>query len=58
MSWENNFTDAQFASLRNLIEDMKSKYDIEKIIGHYEVEPTKECPSFNVPQWLEENGLV
>ncbi len=58
MSWENNFTDAQFAGLKNLIEDMKSKYNIEKIIGHYEVESTKECPSFNVPQWLEENGLV
>ena len=58
MGWENNFTDAQFAGLKNLIEDMKSKYNIEKIIGHYEVESTKECPSFNVPQWLEENGLV
>ena len=35
-----------------------SNDNIEKIIGHYQVESTKECPSFDVPKWLEEHGLV
>ena len=32
--------------------------NIEKIIGHYQVEASKECPSSDVPEWLEKNGVV
>jgi hypothetical protein len=28
------------------------------VIGHYQVEASKECPSFDVPGWLIENGVV
>lgn len=57
--WENNFSEAQFRSLKSLIVLLKNKYKgIERIIGHYEVEPKKQCPSFNVQEWLKENGLV
>ena len=55
--WENNFTEAQFDSLKSLILDLIERYEIKKIIGHYQVEPKKECPSFNVPDWLEQNDL-
>ena len=33
------------------------KYEIEKIIGHYQVDDKKECPSFDVPKWLEKNNI-
>ena len=36
----------------------KLKYNIEKVIGHYEVDDVKKCPSFNVKEWLEKNGMV
>jgi len=59
LQWENNFNDAQFKSLISTIKLVKSKYEtIDKIIGHNEVESNKECPSFNVQEWLKENGLV
>ena len=55
--WSNNFTDAQFVSLKSLILDLIKRYEIKKIIGHYQVDDKKECPSFKVPEWLEKNGL-
>ena len=62
--WENNFTDAQFVSLKSLILDLIKRYEvpedfkqIKKIIGHYQVDDKKECPSFNVPDWLEKEGF-
>jgi N-acetylmuramoyl-L-alanine amidase len=58
MGWENNFTSDQFNTLKSIILRLKDKYDIEKIIGHYQVEASKECPSFDVPGWLIENGVV
>jgi len=36
---------------------LKSEYEIEKIIGHYQVDDKKECPSFDVPKWLDKNNL-
>jgi len=56
--WEDNFNKEQFSSLETLLLKLKTDYNIEKIIGHYQVESTKECPSFDVPKWLEEHGLV
>ena len=56
--WENNFTPIQFETLKSILLKLKDKYNIEKIIGHYQVEDKKECPSFDVPGWLEKNGLV
>lgn len=62
--WENNFTDSQFVSLKLLILDLIKRYEmpedfkqIKNIIGHYEVDDKKECPSFNVPDWLEKEGF-
>ena len=55
--WENNFQDEQFVTLKALILDLIKRYEIKKIIGHYQVDDKKECPSFKVPEWLEKNGL-
>ena len=57
MGWENNFTPVQFETLKSIIIKLKDKYNIEKIIGHYQVDDKKECPSFDVPKWLEKNNL-
>ena len=58
MGWENNFNSEQLDTLKSIILKLKDKHDIEKIIGHYQVEESKKCPSFDVPGWLIENGLV
>jgi len=56
-AWENNFLPEQFDTLQQILETLKDKYDIKKIIGHYEVDDKKKCPSFNVKEWLDNNGI-
>ena len=55
--WSNNFTDEQWVTLKALLLNLTKKYEIKKIIGHYQVDDKKECPSFKVPEYLEENNL-
>jgi len=55
--WSNNFTEDQWVSLKALLLNLIKKYKIFKIIGHYQVDSKKECPSFNVPEYLEQNNL-
>jgi len=55
--WSNNFTDEQWVTLKALLLNLTKKYEIKKIIGHYQVDSKKECPSFDVPNWLEQNNL-
>ena len=57
MGWENNFEPVQFETLKSILLKLKDKYNIEKIIGHYQVDDKKGCPSFDVPKWLEKNNL-
>ena len=52
--WENNFTDEQFETLKDIVIKLKDKYNINKIIGHYEVDDIKKCPSFDVQEWVGE----
>jgi len=56
-AWEQNFTPDQFTTLKALILNLQKKYDIKKVIGHYQVEPKKECPSFNVIGWLRKENI-
>lgn len=56
--WKDNFAPIQFETLKSIILKLKDKYDIEKIIGHYQIDDRKECPSFDVPKWLEKNDVV
>ena len=55
--WSNNFTDEQWVTLKALLLKITDKHDIKKIIGHYQVDDKKQCPSFNVPEYLEQNDL-
>ena len=57
MGWENNFAPIQFETLKTILLKLKKDYEIEKIIGHYQVDDKKECPSFDVPKWLEKNNI-
>tara|TARA_B100001939_G_scaffold91862_1_gene78743 strand:+ start:805 stop:1236 length:432 start_codon:yes stop_codon:yes gene_type:complete len=56
--WENNFNEEQFETLKDIVTKLKDKYSINKVIGHYEVDDVKKCPSFDVKEWLEKNGMV
>lgn len=50
---KNNFTEAQFASLKQLLIDLKVKYPQAKIQGHRDFPNVKKaCPSFDVKEWL------
>ncbi len=57
---ENNFTDAQMASLKEVVEDLMAQYEWAQPMGHKDLpNVTKECPSFNVLEWwhgAEENS--
>jgi len=45
------FSDAQWVSLKTLINELYSKYPDAKIIGHNEIS-SKACPGFDVQEWL------
>lgn len=51
---KNNFTEAQFASLKQLLVDLKGRYPKAKIQGHRDFPNVKKaCPSFDVAAWLK-----
>jgi N-acetyl-anhydromuramyl-L-alanine amidase AmpD len=56
---ENNFTKAQFESLRNLIVELKLSYPDAKVLGHRDFAGVhKDCPCFDVTSWLNQNDTV
>ena len=55
--WEDNFKPEQYATLYNLLVDLKEKFPDAKIMGHNEVS-SKACPSFNVQEWLVKKELI
>ena len=54
---ENNFTEAQFKSLRRLLRFYKVKYPKAIIVGHCELDDGKPCPCFDVQSWLLNEGI-
>jgi N-acetylmuramoyl-L-alanine amidase len=55
---KNNFTEAQFASLKQLLVDLKTRYPKAKIQGHRDFPNVKKaCPSFDVAAWLKQTQL-
>lgn len=55
---ENNFTEAQFKSLKALLKDLKLVWPKAKIQGHRDYPNVKKaCPSFGVSEWLQSNNL-
>ena len=52
---ENNFTPEQFVSLNQLVKGLQHKFPEAEVLGHCDLKGvTKECPSFDVRQWLSE----
>lgn len=49
----NNFTAEQWSALAALVKSLLKKYPNAAVIGHRDVEPNKECPSFSVKDWLQ-----
>ena len=55
---ENNFTQEQFASLKQLVARLKTKYPRAVVQGHRDFpNVSKACPSFDVKAWAKENNL-
>lgn len=49
---ENNFTNAQWITLKRVITMLDQLYPNSKIVGHNEL-TNKACPCFNVQAWLK-----
>lgn len=46
---EDNFTDAQWVAMTALVKSLQKQYPaIDTVLGHRDLEPRKECPSFSV----------
>jgi N-acetylmuramoyl-L-alanine amidase len=67
---ENNFTQAQFSTLRAILVVLKAMAPQAEILGHRDLSPDidgdgevepwewlKQCPCFDVRKWCEENNL-
>lgn len=53
---ENNFTPAQFESLKSVLRDWIRRYGSVEIVGHRDLPGVaKACPCFSVPDWLKHN---
>ena len=51
---KDKFTESQFKSLKMLLLVLIKEYPYSKVRGHYDFEPNKTCPNFNVEAWWEE----
>ena len=55
---ENNFTEAQFESLKKVVTDLKKRYPKASVQGHRDFpKVAKSCPSFDAKAWAKQNGF-
>lgn len=55
---ENNFTSAQWASLKTVIADLVKRYPNAKVRGHRDFpRVAKACPSFDAIPWAKKHGF-
>lgn len=55
---QDNFTPDQYASLQNLLRELKGRYPTAEIKGHRDFPGVaKDCPCFDVKSWLTKNPL-
>lgn len=50
---ENNFTEAQWTTLKLTVDELRDQYKDAFVVGHRDLQAGKECPSFDVKLWLE-----
>lgn len=56
---QDNFTPAQYESLKELLRGLKELYPKAVIQGHRDFPGVKKaCPSFSVKDWLQKEGLA
>jgi N-acetylmuramoyl-L-alanine amidase len=55
---QDNFTPAQWASLKQLVQQLNQRYPLAKIVGHRDLYRGKECPSFSVRDWLTREKIL
>lgn len=55
---ENNFTPAQWTVLSVLLAELRESYPQAKVVGHYELNPKKACPSFDVSAYRAQKDLM
>jgi len=48
---QNNFTDAQFNTLEQLVSELERQFPTAKAVAHRDVTPGRACPSFDVQAW-------
>lgn len=58
LSGKEKFTKMQFDALEVLLIDLLGRYDLDQtaILAHYELDPNKTCPNFNLSEWLNSLG--
>lgn len=55
---EDNYTDAQWVTLKKLLKELKVRYPKAKIQGHRDFpKVAKACPCFDVKTWLAANDV-
>lgn len=55
MAPEDNFTDEQWETLKDLLSRLQAIYPTAKIIGHRDVDKDRACPCFEVKDWVANN---
>lgn len=58
LATENNFTPQQFTALTGLLKQWHAKYPLARIVGHRDLDSGKDCPSFDVSDWLATVNLT
>ena len=51
-------TPAQLIAMRELVAELMAAYPKTKVLGHRDAPAAKDCPCFDVSQWLEREGLA
>lgn len=54
---EDTRTPEQKAALERYVKDFHARFPSVRIVGHHELNPAKDCPSFDVKAWLKEIEL-
>lgn len=54
---EKNYTDKQWDSLKQLVMQLHGVWPMAHIVGHHDLFSGKECPCFDVKEWLYGIGL-
>ena len=54
---QDNFTEPQWVTLKNLVLELKEQFPEAVVKGHNEVS-SKACPSFDVQKWLVEKEII